>query len=642
MSFYQNQDNARRKTTLLVGYFLIAVVMIVAMVNLCVFFTFYFSSASMPLKEWLVSPLCWALAFITLAVIGGGSLVRIAQLGKGGGISVAMMAGGTPIDPATQNPKERMLLNVVEEMAIASGTSIPRVFVMQEELGINAFVAGTLSQNTVLAVTKGALDKLNRDELQGVVGHEFSHILNGDMRLNLKLMGVLAGILLIGQLGEFLLRGSRRSAYRRSHYTRSSKHESQLVPLGLALMAIGYVGLFFGRLIKAAISRQREYLADASSVQFTRNPDGIASALFAIQHYSGHGLLNNRHAEDMSHMCFGTAVKHHLNGLLATHPPIEDRIRSIDKALWPKLKARFKDRSEPSELTNEAAPSSPPSKVYSANTMGFAGANTQAAHTINATCVKQSVGTPTLEHQLYAHELHNAIPEELKQLAHSPHAANLIYALLLQESSNPATLLEQLPLQSNQHLTALLPQFKQLDPRFRLPLLDMALATLKNQNSGTRKQAITNSVAIIKADKRITLSEFVYYYLIQLALGDQPRSEKTIKTFAPVETALSLLLCAIVQSSGESKAQQAKNFSNIMGYYSTKDFSAQLNEAPSANKLHKALNQISRLSPLLKQSVVDSCVDCVLHDNKAEIKEVELLRAMCEALECPMPPILIG
>ncbi|AUM12008.1 M48 family metallopeptidase [Ketobacter alkanivorans] len=622
MSFYQNQDNARRKTWLLVFYFCTAVVLIIAAVNSAIYFTLILASdLNMPPLQWVQNPICWGIAGLTLLAIVTGSLMRLAQLSKGG-LSVAMMAGGTPLDPATTEPKEKMLLNVVEEMAIASGTSVPRVFILREESAINAFVAGTEPRNTVLAVTKGTLEKLNREELQGVVGHEFSHILNGDMKLNVRLIGILAGILFIGQIGEFLLRGQSR---RRYYGSRSSKEGNQLIPIGLALMAIGYVGLFFGRLIKAAISRQREFLADASSVQFTRNPDGIASALYAIQHYSGHSLLMSAHAEDMNHMCFGETVKMQLSGLLATHPPIEDRIRSIDNTLLPRLKARFRKR-EPAGTEHVPKVSTPPQAAAS-----FAAQPT-------AQQLKASIGQPTQEHYEYAQQLHLNIPAAINTLAHQTDSAEtILYALLLLESSEQQPLPAAIPLQT-QPLSQTL---RQCSPQIRLPLLDICLGTLKAATQEHRQSIIRSSIELIKVDMKITLSEFVYCYLIQQALGEIKRPPRVIKSYQKLESDLASLFSTLVQVSGDTPDKQSDNFRQIMQYYSNKDYSSWLQQPPTPKMLNRALQQLNRLAPLLKQPVVDACVDCILHDNKATVKEMELLRAICEALECPLPPILI-
>jgi len=638
MSFYQNQDNARRKTGLLIFYFVTAVVLIVVAVNAAIFAMFWLSGdLRMTVGQWLQSSVCWLTAGATLAAIILGSLFRIAKLAKGG-IAVAYMAGATALDPGTRDSKERLLINVVEEMAIASGTPVPRIFVMQQEQAINAFVAGTESNNTVLAVTRGCLEKLTRDELQGVVGHEFSHILNGDMGLNVRLIGILAGILFIGQIGEFLVRGSSRRGY----YSRSSnKDSSKLVPLGLALMLIGYVGLFFGRLIKAAISRQREFLADASSVQFTRNPDGIASALYAIKHYSGNSLLMNAHAEDMNHMCFGETVTMHLSGLLATHPPIDERIRAIDSGLLPRLKARFRQRGETLSQTEntEAAAAPATSSSAIADIPGLAGFAAAGAVALSAQAVKSSVGQPTPEHYDYARQLHNQMPDHMLEQAHDLGRADiLIYSLILLESPG----LETVPASIPATALTLRAELQNLNPQLYLPLLDICLATLQQQDAEARKHIISTAINLIKVDYKITLSEFIYCFLVQQALADLKRPARSIKSYSAITPALATLFSALVQASGDSPEQQRSSFQQIMQYYGNEDYSQLLHQPPTPKDLNQALQQLKRLTPLLKQPVVDACVDCILFDGKAVLKELELLRAICSALECPLPPVIAG
>ncbi|TNF38915.1 MAG: protease, partial [Gammaproteobacteria bacterium] len=313
MDFFQHQDRARRKTTLLILYFVIAVVLIIAAVNL-VFYLFvaYFANAQYSSiemsREWSAGNALLTISLITLLVIISGSLFRFVSL-MGGGHAVAEMAGARFVNPDTDDINEKKFINVVEEMAIASGTPVPVLYVMDNEPGINAFVAGYQPTECVMVVTAGALEQLNRDQLQAVVAHEYSHILNGDMRINVRLMAILAGILLIGKLGELLMRSSGN---------RRGKGSGGGVMLGLGLFVIGYIGLFFGRLIKAAISRQREFLADASSVQFTRNPRAMAGALFRIRESMAGTYLSNDHAEDMSHMCFAQTMKISFQRLLAT------------------------------------------------------------------------------------------------------------------------------------------------------------------------------------------------------------------------------------------------------------------------------------------------------------------------------------
>jgi Zn-dependent protease with chaperone function len=333
MDFFQRQEIARRNTKLLEVYFVLAVIGIILTTYLAfAVFVGYLGlrhHAFQPTSEYgfLWNPkLFLGVSVGTLIVIIGGSVFKTSQL-AGGGSAVAEMLGGRPISANTRDPDERKLLNVVEEMAIASGTPIPQVYVLPGEETINAFAAGHSTSDMVVCATHGCLKYLTRDELQGVVGHEFSHILNGDMKLNLRLMGLVFGILCIAMMGRILLdtRGS------------SSRDRNPLPLVGLALLAIGGLGVFFGKLIKSAVSRQREFLADASSVQFTRNPAGLSSAL---QKVGGMGSrIDDPNAEDASHFFFANGLRESFAGIFSTHPRLEDRIRALDPSWDGKFKS---------------------------------------------------------------------------------------------------------------------------------------------------------------------------------------------------------------------------------------------------------------------------------------------------------------
>ncbi|MFY9316960.1 MAG: M48 family metallopeptidase, partial [Burkholderiales bacterium] len=328
-SFFENQAQARRNTKLLVLMYCLAVAGVILAVDLVLAGLYAWSldwrhagpefSWWMRLRQVPASLYVWGAAgtAIVIFAVSGWNIVQLASGGK----AVAEMMNARRITPDTRDPLERRFVNVVEEMAIASGVRVPAVYVMDHEPGINAFAAGYDPSDAVVAVTRGTLESLNRDELQGVVAHEFSHILNGDMRLNIRMIGVLAGIVFIGSVGEFIMRSQRGGS--------DSKGALPVFLGGLALLLIGYIGLFFARLIKAAASRQREFLADASSVQFTRNPDGIAGALDQIAVASTGALIGARHAEDLSHMFFCQGIAVRLSGLFDTHPPIDERIARV-------------------------------------------------------------------------------------------------------------------------------------------------------------------------------------------------------------------------------------------------------------------------------------------------------------------------
>src|SRR5262245_37625861 len=322
--FFEQQDSARRRTFRLVAYFLLAILCLIALVYGLLLVAFGLAGEDGPLSWWQPELLLFAAAGVGL-VVGGASAFKVAQLASGGQ-AVALMMGGREVPRTTRDARERRLLNVVEEMAIAAGVPVPPVYIL-EEPGINAFAAGYAPGDAVVAVSEGCLRYLTRDELQGVVAHEFSHILNGDMRLNICLIGLIFGIMALTLVGRILMlsSGGRRSS--------SNRRDSGggLVLVGLGLFILGLVGAFFGRLIQAAVSRQREYLADASAVQFTRNPDGIAGALKKIGGLKEGSSISNPEAAEVAHMFFASAfLGGGLGGLLATHPPLLDRIRRLD------------------------------------------------------------------------------------------------------------------------------------------------------------------------------------------------------------------------------------------------------------------------------------------------------------------------
>jgi Zn-dependent protease with chaperone function len=325
MNFFEHQQQARISTRRLIVFFALAVIGVVLAVNAVAAIALGSTVHRLDVRLHVLVTLA------TLVLIAAGTIWETLSL-RSGGDAVAKMIGARPIDPGSRDLLERRLLNVVEEMALASGTPVPRVYLMDDEAGINAFAAGHTVNDAVVAVTRGTLTRLTRDELQGVVAHEFSHILNGDMRLNVRLIAVLFGLTMVSTVGRFMLEASGRS--------RDSKGLAPLVIIGLALWVIGYIGVLFGRMIKASVSRQREYLADASAVQFTRNPDGIGGALRKIGglattpgYAAADGALGTQiahpHAETLSHLFLGAPRANFASGMLATHPPLTERLRRI-------------------------------------------------------------------------------------------------------------------------------------------------------------------------------------------------------------------------------------------------------------------------------------------------------------------------
>ncbi|WP_323754206.1 M48 family metallopeptidase [Marinobacter sp.] len=655
--FFQRQAHARRNTTLLVVLFLTAVVLITLAVCLVGYLVTRSESSPLPFHHWLVSSHGMTTAAAVVILIGIGSLVRWADL-AGGGSRVAKMVGARLIEPDTRDSDERKLRNIVEEMAIASGVSVPELYVMDGESSINAFVAGYTPGEAVMVVTKGALTQLDRDELQGVVAHEFSHILNGDMRLNVRLIAILAGILMIGQIGQFLLRVGFYSSATRS---RNSDNRAQFAMgvLGLVLMIIGYVGVFFGRLIQAAVSRQREMLADASSVQFTRNPEGIGGALFKIGMTSGY-LDTTSHASDMNHMCFGESARMKFSSLLASHPPVNERINAIQPGLLARLRSRLRD-TEPSAKLQTNTPQ--PETVRFADlanqvtgpARGTPGARLSPLRSsFNETApqpasqLSSRVGTVTPKSEAFAADLLQQLPATFRNLLYTRAGAiQLCYGLLTyhlpaNERERCLALLPEHTLLGEQQdiLTKLNPTLITLGEAARFPILELAMPALRKLDSDERRLLLNNVRKLVAADKRLSLFELALNTFLSRHLA--PNAEQAVpvrhRNYRSVRADIECVVGLFARAGSPSGQEAAKLYQEaIAGFFS------QPNQPPtpsvSIKELQAALASLSRLSPLLKPGIIDACGHCILHDGKVEVREYELMRLVADQLDCPMPPL---
>ncbi len=626
MDFFQHQERARRKTGLLVLYFILAVAAVVLCVNLALLLAFVWMDVQLvPPSQWFSHPLTLWITLFTLLVMVCGCLFKTWQLRRGGK-GLAAMLGARPIDPDTRHGDEKKLINVVEEMSIASGIPAPQLYVLDKEEAINAFVAGFRPSETVLVVTHGTLKKLDRNELQGVIAHEFSHIFNADMRLNLRLIAVLAGILAVGKIGEFMLRGSSRRST-------SNRKGNSLILVALALVVVGYLGLFFGRLIKAAISRQRELLADASAVQFTRNPAGLAGALIKIRNGDG-SHLDSVHAEDMSHMCFGETLGFRFRNLLATHPPLDDRLGALGSD-WV-ARARSRARS----ATQAATPSTASVPEGVSAFQGDSGASVEPS-------TSRRVGTVSDADLGYARTLLETLPADLHKKLHNPHQAELaLYALILSSSdSEPQRLLQNAGL--GEHLSDLLPlrqQLSELGSRLRLPIIDLALPTLKGQPSAQRKAILERLTSLTQADQRTTLFEWTLVALARQQLDDHARRNRHTRfnRYRAVAGELQLAFSVMTWASGARDEQARALFRQAShGLLPEARTLLPLSQC-SSQRLGQALDRLADLSPLLKGPVIDGLADLVLVDGKVQVSEAEMLRAIAALMECPLPPLFAG
>jgi Zn-dependent protease with chaperone function len=644
-NFFERQDQARRLTVRLLVLFALAVVAIIAVI----YFVAVMGMAGAQehygvhaqVRLWNPLVLGWV-TIGTLLVVGMASLYKIAELSSGGE-QIALMLGGRPVNPQTTDLAERRLLNVVEEMALASGMSVPPVYVLDGESGINAFAAGHQPGDAVVAVSAGCLRYLTREELQGVMGHEFSHILNGDMRLNLRLIGIVYGILVLAVIGYYMMRiaGSSRGS-------RKDNGAAGFFILGLALLILGYIGVFFGNLIKAAINRQREFLADASAVQFTRYPGGIAGALKKIGGLSEGSHIRDAHASEVSHMFFGDAFAGLFFNPFATHPPLAVRIQALE----PDFDGRFPE-VEPLVVAAEgseellATPQSGPRQ-------SFAPAETTAAALSRASAIDtrdmlQRTGRPQAEHLCHASETIGGMPQSLVDAAREPFLAQaVIYALLLSRDDE-ATRNRQLQLLQSRVEPPLFRETRQLtaatqslSAAARLPLVAMTAPAIRRSSPQQYAQFRQVVDALVSADGKIDLFEYclrtVLFSSLDVPFGLKRTPAVRYRTIDSVAKPLFVVLSTLAHVGQKEPGDAERAF----------QAGAQkllLQPAPAPPELctlqafDAALTELAAASPNVKQAVIGGVTACIAADGRATLEESELLRAIAAVLGCPLPPM---
>jgi Zn-dependent protease with chaperone function len=649
MDFFERQDQARRNTKLLVVYFVLGVAMLTLAVYAVLIGVFagvgsrhhpaYGEEAQLVL--W--NPQLFLVATVgTLSVIVLGSGFKTLELAQGGS-TVATMLGGRLVAPTTTDPDERKLRNVVEEMAIAAGVPVPQVYLLPEERGINAFAAGHSTSDAVVAVTAGAVRLLTRDELQGVIGHEFSHILNGDMRLNLRLMGIIFGILCLTVIGRVLL-------YTRS---RSDKDKNPLPLVGLALVVIGWVGVFFGRLIQAAVSRQREFLADASSVQFTRNPAGLAGALKKIGGLEFGSKLEAAHAEEASHMFFGNGMGESFFHMMDTHPPLAERIRAIDPSFdgsFPPVRIAAEERAAPRVAPQQRSPLPFPFPGLPRAQGGLAGL---APPIIASQTVMASMGNPTPAHLRYAEGLRVSIPASLQTAAQEGlGASTVIYALLL--SDDEAVRRKQLDELASatspavcQETLRVLPDVQAVATHAKLPLVDLALPGLRHLSPSQFQQFRAAVQKLVESDGEIDLFEYVIQKVVLRHLEPyftQAR-KPAIQYYAlkPLAPDCAILLSALAHLGQDElgKIQFAfQQGAQLLSYAARVELQMLPETECELAQVDEALNRLCQAVPQIKKNVLNACAQTVAADGVIQEMEAELLRAIADTLDRPIPPFI--
>jgi Zn-dependent protease with chaperone function len=689
VDFYSRQAAARGQTRWLVFAFIVALLAVALALDF-VLFTFlagrshYYGLSALEYAR--ANPGQVALStLLVMGVLSVASLYKSMELRGGGGV-VARSLGGVPVSSDTADLKRRRLLNIVEEMAIASGVPMPEVYVLEQEPGINAFAAGHTPANAAVTVTQGALDRLSRDELQGVIGHEFSHVLNGDMRLNVQLMGWIFGLFVIGLIGRMILQVSPNNR----------RNSNGLVALGFAVVVLGYIGLMAGRILQAAVSRQRERLADASGVQFTRNPQGLKGALVKIAALPEGSALVAADAEQAAHMFFAEG----LSRVFATHPPILERIRELDPQFDPReLEAAA---AEPDQSPTAAevgghpgvgAAALTPALDAAGLTSGLAaaggagsvgapggraggglgglgqiarpgiasggttsaglttpGATWQGAATSNSLSAQfaTQVGQPDMAHIVHAQAVRLALPPAIRELTESPGGAQaLVIALLV--SNDPAVRDQQLAMLAKSTNAAslaviqrVIPLAQALDPMLRLPALQRAFPALRRSTVPQRKTLAQLATELIHADARIDVFEFCLAKLLETLLNDEldattPHGTVTLEAAA---NEIALLFAVFAQIGTQDQRVARESYEVGLATVLPMRRPPYAPVADWARQLSAALPRLELLHPFAKKALIEGLVKTVANDEVLMEEEAELLRTVCALLHCPLPPLL--
>ena len=663
MDFFERQHKAKKKTGVLVFLFGVAVLLISLLNFLIIAAVIPFVDEERNFSTLQDPMLAMYVVLGTFVVISLAGLYRKSQLSDGGS-SIASMMGGRLVNMASTDPDEQKLMNVVEEMAIASSVPMPEVFVMNEEKAINAFAAGYTVDDAVIGVTDGCMRRLSRDELQGVIAHEFSHILNQDMRLNLRLVAVVFGLFVLSQLGRLMIQIGFNSSGRRSSSNRDEGGGGAVIGIaGLGIMAAGGLGILMGNLIKSAVSRQREYLADSSAVQFTRNPEGLAGALKKIGAMATGSRLLTPHAEEASHMFFGNGMSESWFSFAATHPPLLDRILLLEPSFAGDFsEVKFEERRSPT-----AKPDSKARRTQSGIPIpGMGDALGQALPPVimglaaagqvqvgSAAAVADSIGNPTQQHIDFAAALLASLPEAVRTAAHDTHdACALVFALLLDPKDGPVQkkqlgqvdkLFGEQMAKATLKLSA---DVASLDPRAKLPVADLAVGSLRRMAKDQFERFNKLLESLATADEKIDLFEFSLSKLVIRHLEPhfvkQQKKPARYYSLKKLSHECSVLISSLACTAGSNDETIQTAYAAGASHLAA----TRLTQLPDVDcglqELDQALVTLDGVSINLKRKLIEAAAATVSADGYLQIQEAELLRAISDSLGCPMPPLAIA
>jgi Zn-dependent protease with chaperone function len=619
VDFFARQESARRSTRWLLLAFLFALAVVVCAIAGVVWLAVSSNSHS----QELASVAAVVAAMITLSVIGGASVYKSWTLRAGGAV-VARSLGGRALTRFSGDLAERRLVNVVEEMAIAAGTTVPEIYVLDDEDGINAFAAGNSPEDAAIAVTRGALRRLNREELQGVVGHEFSHVLNGDMRLNTRLLGWIFGFLVIAMAMRLAFEILPRTGGGRSSEDRGKNPFAAVILVMLAVMLLGYIGVLVGRIFQSAVARHRERLADASSAQFTRNPQALANALLKIAGIDAGSNLRARERDGVAHMLFAPG----LDSMFATHPPLVERIHALDPSFRPEqLEELAKAAARSAEINDDSLPDGTEARpTYRVRPGARMDEATMAAAAITPAHVVERVGTIGTEALQGAASMRADLEQTLRAATASPDKARA-FVLAMLDSADVAP--------------AVKARTAEIPSQERLAFLSLLIPTLRHLTHDERLELRRNVQVLALADSRITVFECCLSLLLDVGLDDLESTHAPHGSRAlPDEATATHALLAIVAAAGDAAPARAE-----AAYRAAVDRLRPV-ALPAFRTIPawqapfvESLGRLTQLNAISKRALVQALATCVLHDGRVSVDESEMLRAVCAVLRCPMPAL---
>jgi len=633
VNFFARQEQSRRTSRALVGAFMLAFLLVAIATTIVVAAALRMYTENNTLflgtetwREWLEGHggLVITVAAGSLGLMILASLFRAATLARGGG-HVARMLGATPVNREGSDPLHKRLVNVVEEIALASGLSVPEIYVLEQESGINAFAAGLTPADAAITVTRGALERLERAELQGVIAHEFSHILNGDMRLNQQLIGLSFGILVLSLVGRWLLRSVRFAGRSRG---KNNGGVAAAVAIGLALMIIGGIGVFLSRMIKAGVSRNRERLADASAVQFTREPEGLAGALKKIGSYSAR--IESVDTEEVAHMLFERGSR--FAGWFATHPPLLERIRALEPDFDPRdLPAPGTALPESDQRASAAAEMVAPLAPQAASPLDRAG----------------EIAAPA-----GGRAIRDALPSEVYEATRSrDNSLLLVVALALSPDERTrgkqiALLERQLGATRAGLCLRLGAELAGTPADLRLPVLELALPTLRQRPSEQLSYLSELLQRVQELERTPRLFDFVLLRLVETFLSNTPGARaaprRAVTKVEPNAAARSLLRSVAAFGHDTGAGARAAYEAGLASLgWQTQSGDPQF-EPPSASRalgeLDAVLAALAGIRPREKERVLRAVLAAIKADAVTATEERELFRLIAASLGCPLPP----